>query len=82
MSQLTSRAVGDAAATLMDWGATEGAAQEERLSLYRKAFGVPVCAQAGAGLGVGVGSRRDAPTFPIRPGLRRYLVTRLERTYA
>lgn len=33
VSQLTSREVGDAAATLMDWGATEGAAQEERLSL-------------------------------------------------
>lgn len=33
VSQLTSREVGDAAATLMDWGATEGAAQEKRLLL-------------------------------------------------
>lgn len=38
VSQLTSRAVGDAAATLMDWGATEGAAQEEKALVRKKGF--------------------------------------------
>lgn len=82
MSQLTSREVGDAAATLMDWGATEGAAQEKG-SRYKERFAsfwcacVCVCAHTSAWLGVGVGNRIDVPTFPIRPGPRRYLVTRL-----
>lgn len=79
VSQVTSRMEGDTAVTLIDWGATDGAAKEEDFCL--NSFWVCVCVCIHTWPSVRIGSSRGM-FFPIQIGLRQYCVILLYHTYA